>query len=165
MTPGPGAMQDRVVVVRRRFRAPREFLFQAWTDPTRFARWFGPKTWTVERCELDPRAGGSWRAWLKTANGGSVCVGGVYSEFEPGRRVVFTWDTNPEGGRRQALSVVTVELLDHPDGVEICVTHRELSTGQALDMDAGWNNSLDSLEEYVMAESARCGFSTTREES
>src|SRR5262249_979454 len=54
------ARRDEVVVVRRRLRAAREFVFQAWTDPRRFARWFGPKTWTVERCELDPQTGGSW---------------------------------------------------------------------------------------------------------
>lgn len=165
MTQNPGAQRDHVVVARRRLLASRKFLFQAWTDPARFARWFGPRTWTVERCEIDPRIGGSWRAWLKTGTGTSVYVGGVYSEFEPDRRVVFTWDTNPDGGHTDALSVVTVELLDQADGVEICVTHRELSTGQAVDMDAGWNNSLDSLEEYVRAESASSGISATREEN
>ena len=41
----------------------------AWTDPARFARWFGPKGWTVERCEVDARPGGSWRAWFKTGKG------------------------------------------------------------------------------------------------
>jgi hypothetical protein len=59
---------------------------------------------------------------------------------------------------------VTVELSDRADGVEISITHRELSTGQAVDMDAGWNNSLDSLEEFVKAESARWGVSPAQEE-
>jgi uncharacterized protein YndB with AHSA1/START domain len=95
----PETKRDRIVVARRCIRAPRKFLFEAWTDPARFARWFGPRTWTVERCEIDLRPGGAWRAWLKTGNGASVYVGGVYSEFEPDRRVVFTWDTNPEGSQ------------------------------------------------------------------
>jgi uncharacterized protein YndB with AHSA1/START domain len=164
VTQSPGVQQEQVVVARRRLRASRKFLFQAWTDPVRFARWFGPKTWMVERCELDPRKGGSWRAWLKTGNGASVYVGGVYLEFEPDRRVVFTWDTNPDRGRPASLSIVTVELVDQADGVEICVTHRELTTGQAVDMDAGWNSSLDSLEKFVMAESANRGFSPSQEE-
>jgi uncharacterized protein YndB with AHSA1/START domain len=165
VTHGPDTKQDRVVVVRRRLRAPRKFLFQAWTEPARFVRWFGPKTWTVERCELDLRAGGTWRAWLKTSSGASVYVGGEYSEVEPDRRIVFTWDTNPEGSPPEALSIVTVELQDRGDGVEVSVTHRELSSGQAVDMDAGWNNSLDSLEAYVSEDSPYRGFSATSEEN
>jgi hypothetical protein len=50
------------------------------------------------------------------------------------------------------LSVLTVEFLDCEDGVEVSVTHRELTTGQAVDMDVGWNSTLDSLEEYAMTE-------------
>jgi hypothetical protein len=48
--------------------------------------------------------------------------------------------------------MVTVEFLDCEDGVEVCITHRELTTGQAVDMDVGWNSTLDSLEEYVSRE-------------
>src|SRR5262249_7761395 len=135
------------------------------TDPRRFARWFGPKTWTVERCELDPQTGGSWRAWLKTDKGSTVCVGGVYLEFEPHRRVVFTWDTKPDGGHGESFSLVTIELLERADGAEICITHRELTAGQAVDMDAGWNNTLDSLEEYVKKEWTKLAVSSTPEEN
>jgi hypothetical protein len=67
--------------------------------------------------------------------------------LEPDRRIAFTW--NPGGGQPDTSSLVTVEFLDCVDGVEVCVTHRELTTGQATDMDIGWNSTLDSLEEYV----------------
>jgi uncharacterized protein YndB with AHSA1/START domain len=150
MMPEDETPRDRTVTLRRRFRAPRAFLFQAWTDPAQFARWFGPKAWTVERCKIDARPGGSWQAWLRTTNGTSVYVGGVYAELERDRRIVFTWDTKqrPAG----AFSVVTVEFADQADGVEIRITHRELTDAQAVDMDVGWNNTFDSLEEYVTAQ-------------
>lgn len=144
--------RERVVVVRRRFRAPLAFLFQAWTEAGRLARWFGPKGWSVDRIEADARPGGSWRAWFKTASGASVYVGGVYIEVQPDRRIVFTWDTNMEGGKAEAISVVTVEFRDEADGVEISVTHRKLTTDQAVDMDVGWSNTFDSLQDYVTAE-------------
>jgi uncharacterized protein YndB with AHSA1/START domain len=83
MTSGPEIQPDRVVSVCRRIRSSRAFLYAAWTDPARFLRWFGPKTWTVERCEIDARAGGAWRAWLKRGDGASVCVGGVYTDVVP----------------------------------------------------------------------------------
>jgi uncharacterized protein YndB with AHSA1/START domain len=152
MTSGPEIQPDRVVSVRRRIRSSRAFPYTAWTDPARFLRWFGPKTWTVERCEIDARPGGAWRAWLKRDDGASVCVGGVYKDVEPNQRIVFTWDNDPQGRPLNTLSVVTVEFLDCEDGVEVSVTHRELTTGQAFDMDVGWNSTLDSLEEYAITE-------------
>ncbi len=143
---------DRIVAVRRRIGASRAFLFQAWTDPARFARWFGPQGWTVERCEVDARPGGSWRAWFKTGKGAAVYVGGVYTEVEPDRRIAFTWDTNAESGEPESLSVVTVEFRDEAGEVEVCITHRKLTTSQAVDMDVGWNSTFDSLQEFVRAE-------------
>jgi len=49
-------------------------------------------------------------------------------------------------------SIVIVEFDDCVDGVEVRITHRELATGQAVDMDVGWSSTLDSLEEYVKTE-------------
>src|ERR1700737_4433035 len=154
MTPAAESTRE-VVAVRRLFRAQRRFLFRAWTDPALFAKWFRPKGWTVDRCEVEARAGGSWRAWFKRRDGAMVYVGGAYSEVEPDRRIVFTWDTNPESARPESLSEVTVEFHDVAGGVEICLTHRELDTAQAVEMDAGWNNTLDSLEDFVEPEAAR----------
>ncbi|MGH7839548.1 MAG: SRPBCC family protein, partial [Candidatus Binataceae bacterium] len=146
----PESARDRVVSVRRTFHASRAFLFRAWTDPARYVQWFGPKAWTVERCEIDARPAGAWRAWLKRGDGASVVVSGDYTEFDPDHRIAFTW--NAEGGQPDTSSLVTVEFRDCLGGVEISLTHRELPTGRAVDMDVGWNSTLDSLEEYVRTE-------------
>src|SRR5262249_8479074 len=85
-------------------------------------------------------------------DGASICVGGIYTDVEPDQRIVFTWDNDTQGRPSNTLSMVTVEFLDCEDGVEVCITHRELTTGQAVDMDVGWNSTLDSLEEYATRE-------------
>ena len=164
MTIGIESKHEQVVGVRRRIRASRELLFKAWTDPSRFVRWFGPKAWTVDRCEIDARPGGAWRAWLKRGDGAGICVGGTYTNVEPGHRHTFTWDNDTQGRPAETLSVVTVEFLDCVGGVEVCVTHRELTTGQAVDMDVGWNSTLDSLEDYVATEGDYHPESQTEEE-
>ena len=79
-------------------------------------------------------------------------MGGVYTEVEPERRIAFTWDKDERGRPTETTSLVTVEFLDCADGVEVCITHRELTMGQAVDMDVGWNSTLDSLEEYARIE-------------
>jgi len=55
------AQSEREITTSRVFDAPREAVFDAWCDPQRLARWWGPRELTraFEACE--PRAGGTWR--------------------------------------------------------------------------------------------------------
>jgi uncharacterized protein YndB with AHSA1/START domain len=143
------ATKEKVVTVRRTVRGTRAFLFSAWTDPKLFGQWFGPKAWTVERCELDSRVGGRWRAWFRRGDGGSVYVGGTYLEIKAPESLVFTWDTDRGGQNTDLLSVVTVSFSEAQSGVEIAITHRKLGSAEAVDMDAGWSNTLDALEAFL----------------
>ncbi|GAC1346785.1 MAG: SRPBCC domain-containing protein [Acetobacteraceae bacterium] len=143
--------REKIVTVRRTLAAGRAFLFAAWTDPELFAQWFGPRSWTIERCEVDARVGGQWRAWFRRADGGEVYAGGTYLDIDPPGRVVFTWHVDPAGSAADALSVVSVTLSETEGGTAIEINHRKLGTTHAVDMDVGWNNTLDALEDFVSA--------------
>lgn len=52
---------DREIVLSRVIAAPRERVFQAWTDPSQITQWFGPDGFKVESLECDIRPGGRWR--------------------------------------------------------------------------------------------------------
>lgn len=52
---------DREIVLSRVIAAPRERVFQAWSDPAQIVQWFGPEGFTVESLECDLRVGGCWR--------------------------------------------------------------------------------------------------------
>lgn len=147
------ADHEKVVAVRRTLAADRAFLFAAWTDPALFARWFGPKAWVVDRCEVDARVGGHWRAWFRRGDGAEVYAGGTYLEFHSPTRLVFTWDLDSGGAPQDTLSVVTVIFSDAAAGTEIAITHRKLGAAQAIEMDAGWANTLDALAEFVAEQS------------
>ena len=60
---------DREIVLARVIDAPRESVFEAWTDPEQLAAWFGPKGMTIETHEIDVRAGGTWRFDMVGADG------------------------------------------------------------------------------------------------
>ncbi len=60
---------DREVVIARVIDAPREDVFDAWTDPEQLTAWFGPKGLAIETHEIDVRAGGVWRFDMVGANG------------------------------------------------------------------------------------------------
>lgn len=52
---------DREIVLSRVIAAPRERVFQAWTDPAQIVQWFGPDGFKVDTLECDIRPGGRWR--------------------------------------------------------------------------------------------------------
>jgi uncharacterized protein YndB with AHSA1/START domain len=52
---------DREIVLSRVIDAPREDVFDAWTDPEQLGEWFGPRGLTIKTHEIDIRAGGVWR--------------------------------------------------------------------------------------------------------
>ncbi|TAJ84652.1 SRPBCC family protein [Reyranella sp.] len=60
---------DREIVLSRVIDAPREDVFDAWTDPEQLAAWFGPKGLAIETHEIDVRVGGVWRFDMVGANG------------------------------------------------------------------------------------------------
>jgi uncharacterized protein YndB with AHSA1/START domain len=51
---------ERELVVTRIFDAPRELVFEAFTNPEHLMKWWGPHGCTVISCKADPRAGGAW---------------------------------------------------------------------------------------------------------
>lgn len=61
---------DREIVLSRVLAAPRERVFDAWTDPEQLAVWFGPEGLAIETHEIDVREGGRWRFDMIDATGG-----------------------------------------------------------------------------------------------
>jgi uncharacterized protein YndB with AHSA1/START domain len=55
------ATSDREIVVTRVYDAPRELVWQAWTDREQVAQWWGPNGFTTTIHEMDLRPGGVWR--------------------------------------------------------------------------------------------------------
>jgi len=57
---------ERVLIIKRIFDAPRELVFEAWTDPEHLVHWWGPQGCTVISCEAEPRVGGTWRISMRS---------------------------------------------------------------------------------------------------
>jgi uncharacterized protein YndB with AHSA1/START domain len=51
----------RSIIGVREFDAPRELVFQAWTDPKHLSQWWGPDGFTTTTSSFDMRPGGVWR--------------------------------------------------------------------------------------------------------
>jgi uncharacterized protein YndB with AHSA1/START domain len=81
---------DREIAMTRIFNAPRRLVFEAFTRPELLKRWFGPRGWSLEVCEVDLRVGGTWRYIVRGPDGTKMGMRGVYREITPPERLVFT---------------------------------------------------------------------------
>ena len=63
------SVAEREIVTTRVFDAPRELVFEAWTDRRSVARWWGPAGFTNTIHELDARPGGVWRFDMRGPDG------------------------------------------------------------------------------------------------
>jgi uncharacterized protein YndB with AHSA1/START domain len=121
---------DLELVVRRTFNAPARLVFEAWSKPELFQRWWTPKSFglTIVSREMDIRTGGSYA--LKILPPGSdrpMTFFGRYLEVVPPSRIVWTNEENGEAG------AVTTVTFEEKDG-QTLVTLRDLyPTKQALD--------------------------------
>jgi uncharacterized protein YndB with AHSA1/START domain len=100
--------------VTRVFEAPREHVWKEWTEPARFADWFGGPHAEVplSSVSMDVQPGGAW-ALTMLAGRGEIQWRGEYLEVDPPERLVFTVSDEP-GVERYEL--VTVVLHDMGDG-------------------------------------------------
>jgi len=53
-------VEGRELIVSRTFQAPRELVFQTWTDATHLARWWGPEGFTITTHAINVKPGGVW---------------------------------------------------------------------------------------------------------
>lgn len=52
---------DRELVFKRSFNAPRELVFEVWTNPNHVVHWWGPTGFTSTIHEMNVKPGGIWR--------------------------------------------------------------------------------------------------------
>ena len=128
---------DRELVVTRTFDAPAHIVFEAWTQPDLFKRWWGPKSMGIplRSCEMDVRAGGGYR--LVFSNGMEFF--GKYIEVTPHSRLVWT---NDEGGDAGPVTTVTFE---EKGGNTLLVMYELYPSKEAL--DAAGTGAADAMPE------------------
>ena len=119
---------DRTAVIRRRFAAPRGAVFDGMTRADLLRRWLVAADRRLTACEVDLRAGGSYRYEFEGPRGGRFGMHGAYREVVPGRRIIHEesydgYDWKPlvvttEFAERAG--VTTVEIAIEYPSREIC---------------------------------------------
>jgi uncharacterized protein YndB with AHSA1/START domain len=148
------AITARKFVFTRVFDAPRELVWEAWTNPKHVARWWGPRGFTNPVCELDVRPGGTIRIDMRSPDGIVYPMTGIFRKIVKPERLVFTSAALDEKGKPlfEVLNTVTfteqggkTKLTIHADISKVTAEARPYLAG----MDQGWNQSLDRFAVYI----------------
>ncbi|WP_020501310.1 SRPBCC family protein [Sciscionella marina] len=143
--------ETKEFTIVRTFDAPRELVFDAWTDPEQMTHWWGPKELTTPRetISIDLREGGRWSVRMVHPPSGYVCPqGGLYREIDRPERLVFTWGIGEDEFTDR--SVVTIELAE-VDGRTRMTFHQIglASDEERENVTGGWSECLDKFAEYI----------------
>ena len=130
--------ERELLVVTRTFNGPARIVFEAWTKPELFRRWWAPKSMGMSllSCEMDVRVGGKYRLAFEPDG---MAFFGTYLEVTPHSRLVWT---NEEGGEGGPVTTVTFE---EEGGKTLLVVHELYSSKEAL--DAAGTGAADAMSE------------------
>ena len=145
-----GNSADREIVTTRVINAPRELVFEAFTDPEHIGEWWGPNGFTTTIHEMNVRPGGVWKYIMHGPDGVDYDNKVIYVEIVKPERLVYTHGDfeNP------AQFHVTVTFADEAGKTRL--TMRALFDTQAARDEAkkfgaveGGNQTLARLESYL----------------
>jgi uncharacterized protein YndB with AHSA1/START domain len=142
--------------IEKLIKAPRERVFQAWTDPKQIQQWFvpcgnGDHKATTAKC--DPRVGGKYRIQTQKADGEYFTASGTYREVKPPEKLVFTWGWEKDGSGDEYgelepdETLVTIEFLAKGTDTLVVFTHEKFASTESRDRhQEGWTRILENFQ-------------------
>jgi uncharacterized protein YndB with AHSA1/START domain len=135
---------ERELVATRTINGPARLVFEAWTKPELFKRWWVPKSIGVSllSCELDARTGGKYRL-VFDASPKPMEFFGRYIEVTPHSRLVWTNDEGDEDG------AVTTVTFEEKGGQTLLVVQDLYPSKEALDAVIASGSNMDAMPETL----------------
>jgi uncharacterized protein YndB with AHSA1/START domain len=150
---------ERELVVTRIVNGPARTVFEAFTRPELFKRWWVPKSFGLSllSCELDVRVGGTYRLVFSHDGSEPMAFFGKYLEVTPHSRLVWTNDEGDEGG------AITTATFEEEAGKTLLVMRDLYPSKEALDAaiasgaTSGMPETLEQLDELLVTLGASVG--------
>jgi uncharacterized protein YndB with AHSA1/START domain len=131
------------------FEAPREDVWREWTEPERFADWYGGPTGRVplDTVSMDVRPGGKW-SLVMYAQRGEIHWDGEYVEVKEPERLVFTVSDQPDEDLYALCTVILTDLGE--DRTEMFFSQRGPLPAEAVPRaKQGWSGFFERIAERL----------------
>ncbi len=141
---------DLEFIITRTFNAPRELVWQAWTEIDLLERWICPKDFKVTFCQGELRVGGKWRTGMQSPEGTEHICGGIYREIAPPSKLVFTHAWEDEDGEFGPQTLVSVTLSEEKEKTLMRFEQTRFDSVESRDgHEDGWTGAFDNLNAYL----------------
>ncbi|MCX6462471.1 MAG: SRPBCC family protein [Pseudonocardiales bacterium] len=146
------ATADREIVISRTIGAPRELVFEAFTEVRHLSRWWGPDGFTTTTASFDFRVGGVWDFAMRGPDGTTYPEWISWTEIVPPERIALR-----HGGSPDDPDAFETVLTFEPDGAATRVEMRTVFRTRELRDTAveryraveGGRQTLAHLDAYV----------------
>jgi uncharacterized protein YndB with AHSA1/START domain len=145
----------RALIGTRVFDAPRDLVWEAWTDPKHLAQWWGPDGFTTTTGAFDMRPGGVWRFVMHGPDGRDYQNRITFDEIVKPERIVYHHGGGGDVEPVQFKTTITFEDLGGKTrltmrGVFPSAAERERVIRE-YGADKGMHQTLSRLEQYLAA--------------
>ena len=158
-------MENNALVVEQVINAPREKVWQAWTTPELYVKWWGPRGWEATAKHMDFRPGGYLLYGMKCVDkdqgefyGQEVWGKSVYKAIdEPNEFTYEDYFVDAESNVNQDMpaTTITVKFIDEGDGKTRIINRSVLESPEALKQlvevgfEQGFRETLERLAEQL----------------
>ncbi len=151
------AEQQKTISIHRTLNLPLTTVWEAWSEPESFKKWWGPKEFTCPDCSIDFKVGGKFLASMQGEDGKKIWSTGTYKEIIRQKKIVVTDSFADSKGNIVPASdykmpdmelelLVTVEFEEANGKTNISLRHAGLATEIADECIKGWQSSFDKME-------------------
>jgi uncharacterized protein YndB with AHSA1/START domain len=137
------------ISISRLINAPRELVFEVWTDPDHIKNWWGPNGFTNTIHKMEVRPGGEWEFIMHGPDGTDYKNKSIFKEIVKPERLVYEHQSSPkftatvtfeaQGNKTLLLWKMTFESAE--------VLEKVVKTFKA---DEGLKQNVEKLEAYVV---------------
>ncbi|MGE3973528.1 MAG: SRPBCC family protein [Bdellovibrionales bacterium] len=144
------------IYITRVYDAPAKAVWEAWTDPKKAAKWWGPRGFTITTHSKDLRPGGTWDYTMHGPDGTDYPNVTLYHEVEECSRLVYDHGGSHD---KPPLFRVTVDFTETKGKTKMEMTMALASAEAATETKkfikkANGNSTWDRLGEYLTKESS-----------
>src|ERR671922_2059242 len=125
--PAQSATADREIVISRVISAPRELVFEAFTEVRHLSRWWGPEGFTTTTRAFEFRVGGEWDFVMHGPDGTDYQEWITWTEIVPPERIALV-----HGESRDDPNAFESVLTFEPAGEETRVVMRAVFPAKEL---------------------------------
>lgn len=128
-------------------------VFDAFADPGKLARWWGPAGFTVPSVDFDPRPGGGYRIEMQPPGGDAFHLVGEFREVDRPARLAFTFVWEPPDPD-DVETLVELSFRDLGDSTEAVLAQGRFKTEARRELHRdGWSDTFDRLEQFLAGQS------------